>query len=84
MPEKENSDRNNQPHIENDFKLLIKFMKLWKLFIKIQKQKRKQKKFDMEMLIKAIEFHECKLCRKTIKSFRKTKIKQLKLNHAQY
>ena len=34
------------------------------------------------MLVRAIEFHETKLVKKVLKSFRKAKIKDLKISHA--
>ena len=50
-PVKENS-------IEEDFRLLILYMKEWKKYIKIRKIEKMQKKKDVAKMMKAIHYNE--------------------------
>ena len=44
--------------VEDDFRLLIKYMKLWKKYIKIRKVEKIQKKKDLAKMMKAIHYYE--------------------------
>jgi hypothetical protein len=79
-PHREHEFESHEDTAQNDFKLLIKYVKLWKKYIKRQKQKRREKKIEMEHLIKSIDFHEKHLILKSIRSFRRFKIKRMKLD----
>ena len=50
MPEKDS--------VEDDFRLLIKYMKMWKKYLKIKKIEKVQKKKDLAKMMKAIHYHE--------------------------
>ena len=55
---------------ENNFKLLLKYMKLWKKYIRIAKEKKKDAAKEMELRIQAIVHHEQRLTRRAFAQFK--------------
>ena len=53
---------------EDDFRLILKYMKNWKKYVKIEKLKRSQKEAFLKKMMKAIDFYERNLMKKGWKS----------------
>lgn len=55
---------------ENNFKLLLKYMKLWKKYIRIAKEKKKDAAKEMELRIQAIAHYEQRLTQRAFARFK--------------
>ena len=65
--------------MEENYRILVRYLKLWQRYVKLTKQRRKDKKEMVKKIAKAIHFHEQQLQTKTLLSFIKQKVSRAQL-----
>lgn len=61
---------------ESKFKLLLKYLAIWKKYVKLCKLKRKQAKKLTDLMMKAIQYRDSRIMRLILFSLKKHSAKQ--------